>query len=78
MKRKIKTLLVLSIVSLSIFGAMDTTAHALNVKPILNDEQIIPVKDIIELRYKVVNGKYYVREYNATKKQWIGEWELIG
>lgn len=46
-------------------------------EPIDGYEQIMPVKDIIEWRYKVVNGKYYMRQYNATKDQWIGEWKLI-
>lgn len=33
--------------------------------------------DIIEWRYKVVDGKLYRRQYNCTKDKWIGKWELV-
>lgn len=31
---------------------------------------------IIEWRYKTVNGKMYRRQYNYSREKWIGEWEL--
>lgn len=34
--------------------------------------------DHIGWRTKVVNGKTYRRLYNYTKREWIGEWILIG
>ncbi len=33
--------------------------------------------DIIEWRYKVVDGKLYRRQYNCTTNKWIGKWELV-
>ena len=41
------------------------------------DEGIVPRSDIIEYRYKVINGDLYRRLYNYTQEYWIGEWELI-
>lgn len=37
---------------------------------------IEPRADIIEWRYKVVNGKLYKRLFNYSKNQWIGDWIL--
>lgn len=36
----------------------------------------VPFADIIGWRYKAVDGKMYRRQYNYSKQQWIGEWEL--
>lgn len=35
-----------------------------------------PRADIIEWRFKNVNGKRYCRQYNVTKGVWIGQWQL--
>jgi hypothetical protein len=32
--------------------------------------------DIIEWRYKVIDGKLYRRQYNCTTNKWIGSWKL--
>ncbi|MCH1982526.1 hypothetical protein MCG98_08100 [Ruminococcus sp. OA3] len=37
-------------------------------------ENITPRADIIDWRYKNVNGVCYMRLYNYTKKQWVGDW----
>ena len=58
-------------------GNMNVFASEPIDEPIDGYEQIMPVKDIIQWRYKVVNGKYYARQYNTTTNEWIGEWELI-
>lgn len=42
----------------------------------LSDEGIMPYSDIIEWRYKVINGDVYRRQYNYTQEYWIGEWEF--
>lgn len=39
-------------------------------------ESITPYSDDIQWRYKIMDGKLYRRQYNATKRVWIGEWEL--
>ena len=40
------------------------------------EEGIFPYSDIIEYRYKVVDGDVYRRLYNYSKECWVGEWEL--
>lgn len=39
-----------------------------------NNNEIITYADGIEWRYKLINGKLYKRQYNATTKKWIGNW----
>ena len=41
------------------------------------DNQIQPYKDVVKWKYKIIGGKMYKRQYNATTGEWIGEWELI-
>ena len=41
------------------------------------ENDIVPHSDIIEYRYKVINGDLYRRLYNYTQEYWIGEWELL-
>lgn len=36
----------------------------------------VPFADIKGWRYKAVDGKMYRRQYNYSKQEWIGEWEL--
>lgn len=36
--------------------------------------EIIPKANDIGWRYKVVNGVLYKRQYDYTRKQWIGDW----
>ncbi len=45
----------------------------------LSNEGIAPHSDIIEYRYKIVDGtKVYRRLYNYSKECWVGEWEYVG
>lgn len=37
-----------------------------------------PRADVIEWRYKTEGNKVYRREYNYSKRKWLGEWELFG
>ncbi len=39
-----------------------------------NEEEIMPLADIIVWKYKVENGITYKRQYNQTKKCWVGGW----
>lgn len=43
------------------------TAHA--------ESMITPCADVIEWRYKVINGRLHRRQYNTSTHRWIGEWE---
>ncbi|MDK2808583.1 MAG: hypothetical protein PWP24_1319 [Clostridiales bacterium] len=36
----------------------------------------VPFADITGWRYKAINGEMYRRQYNYSKQEWIGEWEL--
>jgi hypothetical protein len=40
-------------------------------------DEINPRADIIEWRYKTINGYLYRRKYNYTKHKWIGHWERV-
>lgn len=37
-----------------------------------------PQQDIIQWRWKVVDGSVYRRLYNYSAGKWIGEWEYCG
>ena len=82
MKRNIKSIFALSLLSLSLFGT-GAIQNANALEPIYNnvntsqEDNMLPVKDILELRYKVVNGKCYYRWYNTTTCEWVGEWKLL-
>lgn len=52
-------------------------AEPLNHNAISQENEISPHADIIEWRYKTINGKLYRRQYNYTKQMWIGNWELV-
>ena len=39
-----------------------------------SEEEIMPLADIIVWKYKIVNGITYKRQYNQTKKCWVGNW----
>lgn len=42
-----------------------------------NNKAIMPMVDNIIWKYKIIGNKLYRRRYNKTKKQYIGEWELV-
>lgn len=42
-----------------------------------NAESIAPLSDVISWKYKTIGNKVYRRRYNTTKKQWVGDWELV-
>ncbi len=34
--------------------------------------------DIIQWRYKEINGKWYKRLFNYSTNSWVGDWILVG
>lgn len=72
--RNLKKLLAISMLCFSVFSMIDIQANAIE-KNMLEDYGIIEVTDVIEIRYKFINGKCYYRAYNTTKKKWIGDWQ---
>lgn len=65
-------------VLVSLAGTCNMVAYASEGTGMENsgDEGIMPHSDIIEWRYKEINGDLYRRQYNYTRQYWIGEWEL--
>lgn len=63
----------------SLMGTCNMVTYASESSKVANleNESIVPHSDIIEYRYKVINGDLYRRLYNYTQEYWIGEWELI-
>lgn len=43
----------------------------------MGDPEVSPKSDIIEWRYKIMNGHLYRRKYNYSKHVWIGHWERV-
>lgn len=39
-----------------------------------SEEAIMPLADVIVWKYKIVDGVMYKRQYNQTKKCWVGNW----
>ena len=38
---------------------------------------IAPIKDDIQYRFKIENGKLYKRLYNYTVGEWVGDWIYV-
>lgn len=43
-----------------------------------NPEEISPAADNIIWITKTENGKIYMRQYNTSTNQWIGDWIYVG
>lgn len=75
--KKIKPI-IFALLFFTAFG----TAGALSVdRPVTvqaaGDSSIQPRADIIEWRYKTVNGVLYRRQYNTTTGKWLGSWTRV-
>lgn len=66
------------VILVSLSGTYNMVAYASEGSGVenLGEEGIMPHSDIIEWRYKEINGNVYRRQYNYTRQYWIGEWEL--
>ena len=82
-KRIILSLTTL-VLNLSVFttisSAQVTTSQPLSINENFvenkTQESTITFAQIIGWRYNSENGKVYRRQYNYSRKKWIGEWEL--
>lgn len=83
--KKISTLIISFSLGISLFSvdAFASSPSTELIKPNVqvmevtqSEQQIQPYSDIIDWRYKSENGKMYRRQYNYSKQEWIGEWEL--
>lgn len=66
--------------------ACPTTSLTVNAASNVQDDSIVtlsgdygimPLKDDIQYRYKIENGKMYKRLYNYTVGEWVGDWIYV-
>lgn len=48
-----------------------------SIATLSDDYGIMPLKDDIQYRYKIENGKMYKRLYNYTVGEWVGDWIYV-
>ena len=48
-----------------------------SIATLSDDYGIMPLKDDIQYRYKIENGKLYKRLYNYTIGVWVGDWIYV-
>lgn len=48
-----------------------------SIATLSDDYGIAPLKDDIQYRYKIENGKLYKRLYNYTVGEWVGDWIYV-
>lgn len=85
MKTKIKTQLMRSICTVCLSAMLATTAYAApasegddtTTNASETSETISPQSDVLRWYYKEENGKIYKRLYNASTKNWIGDWIYV-
>ncbi len=75
--KKIKKKLFIAVATLALFSAPVTVqAHPqVPVAPSTVSEISIRA-NILEWRYKFIDGKLYRRLFNTSTQQWVTEWEL--
>lgn len=68
MKKILKTLMAALIFTCGLTQPLSILAY--------DDSKVLadPRADIIDWRYKIVDGIVYKRLFNYSKNQWIGEW----
>ena len=76
MKKLIKITILLFTISGMVIPQTSFTTSIAKVYTSDENNEIMPYADTIEWRYKVIDGKLYKRQYNATKKKWVGDWVL--
>lgn len=71
---------IIHIMALCIILSIPTLAKSSNTDIFYNkvfistNSEITPKANDIGWRYKVINGVLYKRQYDYTRKQWIGDW----
>lgn len=76
-KGKMALALCLCTLCISQAGVLTVSAGVAEAPPSVSATAIEPRADKIEWRFKTIDGKPHMRQYNVTKKQWIGDWILI-
>ncbi len=74
MKNKGKKLLIAAVFACTACTAMPF-APARDVYAMeKGSEEIMPLADVLEWRYKMENGVWYRRQFNSTTGKWVGSW----
>ena len=74
--KKLSRICAMLLMCTVISSANGVQAYAYSPIPDSNTATVSPRADIIEWRYKFENGKFYKRQYNCTRDEWIGNWVL--
>ena len=72
--KSIRTIIVMLLVALSL-AALPEFPSPLASGVAYADSSIVPYANIVEWRYKIINGRVHRRLYNISAQRWIGEWE---
>ncbi len=78
-KRNILSAVSVASLSLMLISAWEMPVHASEVPVGITaseEGEIAPHSDMIEWRYKDINGVLYRRLYNYSEQHWVGEWEV--
>lgn len=79
MKNLKKSILTLTGVVCLAVAVLCTPVGLLPVQAAVPDtETMEPNADVLEWRFKVVDGKLYRRLFNYTTDSWVGDWEYVG
>lgn len=76
MKKMLRNCYIL-LVCVTISGGISIQVHAQTLPTKSNTSSVTPQSNIIEWRYKIVDGKLYKRQYDYTKEVWVGDWILV-
>lgn len=78
MKRLFISLLIGGLTCTSLFNINEITADAapksMAVSHIISQDIPLSRAHVIQWRYKIVRGVLYKRQYNTTKREWVGSW----
>lgn len=78
LKRNILSAVSVASLSLMLVSAWEMPVHASEVPAGIaaSEEGIAPQSDMIEWRYKFIDGVLYRRLFNYSEQCWVGEWEI--
>lgn len=75
--KKVKKIVLATVAANGVFLPTSISAHAsVDVKE-YQAAEITPRKDIIEWRFKLIDGHWYKRLWNASKAKWLTDWIKI-
>ena len=69
-----KRLLKKCVLLFLLFSIVQTTDYCTESVQAATAQEIQPMSDDYEWKYKTENGKRYKRLYNKTKHRWEGDW----